>query len=159
MRHRTLSFLLLFVLLLPFGSSFAFQFTDTQGHSQTLAAYKGKWLLVNFWATWCPPCRAEIPDLVALHNQYHNRKFAVLGIAMDYDSAQQVTDFVHTMHISYPIVLGDERMASQIGQVEGLPTSYLFDPTGKIAAMQVGALSRSDIEQYINSHSNPVSHK
>ena len=156
MRQRILTVLLFASLMLPFSSSFAFQFTDTQGHSQTLAAYKGKRLLVNFWATWCPPCRAEIPDLIALHNQYHNNKFAVLGVAMDYDSAQQVADFVHKMHISYPIVLGDEKLASEVGQVEGLPTSYLFNPQGKIVAMQVGALSREDIEHYIDNHSTPI---
>ena len=108
-------------------------------------------MLVNFWATWCPPCRAEIPELIALHNA-NIARLAVIGIAMDYDDPKQVISFVHDTHINYPIVLGNESMANQIGQVEGLPTSYLYNPEGKIVATQVGGLTRAVVEDYMNSH-------
>ncbi len=143
---------ILFALLLTLASStsMAFNFTDTQGHQQNLADYRGKWVLVNFWATWCPPCRAEIPDLIALHNQYHSTKLVVIGVAMDYDNPTQVTQFAREMQITYPIVLGNSKISQQVGDVQGLPTSYLYNPQGKIVAYQVGALTRTAVESYIN---------
>ena len=146
---------ILFALLLTLTStaSMAFNFTDTQGHPQNLASYHGKWVLVNFWATWCPPCRAEIPDLIALQKQYQNGKLTIIGIAMDYDSPAQVSDFVRQMHINYPIVLGNDLIAQQVGEVQGLPTSYLFDPQGKIVAYQVGPLTKEAVAGYIDKHS------
>jgi thiol-disulfide isomerase/thioredoxin len=110
-------------------------------------------VLVNFWATWCPPCRAEIPDLIALYKG-NTARLAVIGIAMDYDDPKQVISFAHDMHINYPIVLGNEAIANQIGQIEGLPTTYLYNPEGKIVATQVGALTRSVVEDYMNAHTN-----
>lgn len=131
-------------------SAWAFSFTDTKGHTQSLDAYKGKWVLVNFWATWCPPCLEEIPDLIALHEKYSKTKLVVIGIAMDYRDPKQVTEFADSMFISYPIVLGNANIASQIGEVQGLPTSYLYNPEGKIVAYQVGALTKAAVEKYIN---------
>lgn len=143
--------LTLIALLLLTTSAWAFNFTDINGHPQNLDAYKGKWVLVNFWATWCPPCLAEIPDLISLQTQYSKTRLVIVGVAMDYENAQQVTDFVKHMHINYPIVLGNDQIAAQVGEVQGLPTSYLFNPAGKIVAYQVGALSKSVVENYINS--------
>ncbi|MDA8225412.1 MAG: TlpA disulfide reductase family protein [Betaproteobacteria bacterium] len=153
MLKRVLAFI---VLATVCASAWSFDVTDTQGHRHTLADYKGKWVLVNFWATWCPPCRAEIPDLIALHNQYRNSKLEVLGIAMEYNDPNEVTRFAQSMHISYPIVLGNDAIASQIGQVQGLPTSYLYNPQGKIVAYQVGALTREAVEHYINTSHAPA---
>ncbi|BBP01068.1 TlpA disulfide reductase family protein [Sulfuriferula nivalis] len=142
--------LVILALSLMTTSVWAFSFTDTKGHTQSLDAYKGKWVLVNFWATWCPPCLEEIPDLIALHEKYSKTKLVVIGIAMEYQDPKQVIDFADSMFISYPIVLGTPRIASQIGQVEGLPTTYLFNPEGKIVAYQVGALTKEAVEKYIN---------
>lgn len=142
--------LVIIALSLMTTSVWAFSFTDTKGHTQSLDAYKGKWVLVNFWATWCPPCLEEIPDLIALHDKYSKTKLAVIGIAMDYRDPKQVTEFADSMFISYPIVLGDANIAAQIGEVQGLPTSYLFNPEGKIVAYQVGALTKAAVEKYIN---------
>lgn len=158
MLKRVVFGLIAILLMGTLSSAWAFNLTDTQGHGQSLAAYKGKWVLVNFWATWCPPCRAEIPDLIALHNANISR-LAVIGIAMDYDDPKQVIGFAHDMHINYPIVLGNETVANQIGQVEGLPTSYLYNPEGKIVATQVGGLTRAVVEDYINSHTTSHSKK
>ena len=132
------------------SSAWAFSFTDTKGQTQSLDAYKGKWVLVNFWATWCPPCLEEIPDLISLHDKYSKTKLVVIGIAMDYRDPKQVTEFADSMFISYPIVLGNAKIASQIGQVQGLPTTYLYNPEGKIVAYQVGALTKAAVESYIN---------
>ncbi|OGU48659.1 MAG: thioredoxin, partial [Hydrogenophilales bacterium RIFOXYA1_FULL_63_33] len=118
------------------------------GKTHTLDGYKGKWVLVNFWATWCPPCQEEIPDLIALHGEKKNN-LVVIGIAMDYRNAKQVTDFADGLLVDYPIVLGNAQVASQIGPVQGLPTTYLYNPDGKMVAQQVGAITRESVESFI----------
>ena len=129
-------------------SAQAFTLTDTNGKTHRLADYKGKWVLVNFWATWCPPCLEEIPDLIALHENQKNN-LIVIGVALDYRDAKQVTDFAQSMQVSYPIVLGNPKLTSQIGPVDGLPTSYLYNPAGKLVAHQVGAVTKEAVEDYI----------
>jgi thiol-disulfide isomerase/thioredoxin len=126
----------------------AFNLKDSKGHNHSLAQYKGKWVLVNFWATWCPPCLEEIPDLSALHENKQNN-LVVLGVAMDYRDPRQVLDFADQLMVSYPIILGDYKLAEQIGAVPGLPTTYLYNPQGKLVAYNVGALTRAAVERYI----------
>jgi thiol-disulfide isomerase/thioredoxin len=138
------------ILLLSFQVQ-AFQFQDTAGKIHKLENYKGRWVLVNFWATWCPPCLKEIPDLIALHE---NRKdIMVIGVAMDFGDSQVVMDFVRSMSITYPIVLGDRKIASQLDEISLLPSTYFFDPEGNPAARQLGIISREDIEKFIESKS------
>lgn len=126
----------------------AFSLTDTDGKTHKLTDYKGKWVLVNFWATWCPPCLEEIPDLVALYENKRNN-LIVIGVAMDYRNPKQVTDFAQSMDVSYPIVLGTSKLASQVGPVDGLPTSYLYNPAGKLVAHQLGGVTKEGVEDYI----------
>jgi thiol-disulfide isomerase/thioredoxin len=139
---------LLFMLVASWAQAADFRVTDTDGKTHTLSGYKGKWVLVNYWATWCPPCLEEIPDLIALHENKKNN-LVVIGVAMDYRNAKQVTDFAEGMMVNYPIVLGTPEVASQIGPVQGLPTTYLFDPNGKIVAQQVGLITREAVEGFI----------
>ena len=127
-----------------------FVFRDMQGSAQRLSDYKGKWVLLNFWATWCPPCLEEIPDLVEMHNARKDKDFVVIGVAMS-SSSDSVIAFTRQMEISYPIVLGNDRIAAQIGRVDALPTSYLYDPTGKLVSYQTGMVTRDAIESYIRS--------
>ena len=127
-----------------------FKVTDTNGKTHSLSGYKGKWVLVNYWATWCPPCLEEIPDLIALHGNKKNN-LVVIGVAMDYRNAKQVTDFAEGLLVEYPIVLGTPQIISQIGPVQGLPTTYLFNPEGKMVAQQVGLITRASVENYIAS--------
>jgi len=141
-------------LLLALAASWAqaadFRVTDTEGKSHSLSGYKGKWVLVNYWATWCPPCLEEIPDLIALHENKKNN-LVVLGVALDYRNAKQVTDFADGLLVSYPIVLGSPKVTNQIGPVQGLPTTYLFNPEGKLVAHQSGLITREAVEGYIAS--------
>jgi len=139
---------LLLALLASWAHAGGFTLTDTNGKTHTLDGYKGKWVLVNFWATWCPPCQEEIPDLIALHGEKKNN-LVVIGIAMDYRNAKQVTDFADGLLVDYPIVLGNAQIASQIGPVQGLPTTYLYNPDGKMVAQQVGAITRESVESFI----------
>ena len=146
---------LLFVCLLTAALNTAaaeFTLTDTKGHVHHLSDYKGKWVLVNFWATWCPPCLEEIPDLISLYNAHKDKDLMIIGLSLDAAAAKKsVLNFIKKQAISYPIVLGDYNMAAKIGEVEGLPTTYIFDPSGKLVARQAGVITRSDVEKYIGS--------
>jgi thiol-disulfide isomerase/thioredoxin len=125
----------------------SFTLTDTDGRSHSLSAYRGKWLIVNFWATWCAPCLEEIPDLVAIKES--RKDIEVIGIAMEFQDARQVVQFADGMFVNYPIVLGDRAISRSIGQVEGLPTTFIYDPQGKLAERHVGKITRKQIERLI----------
>jgi peroxiredoxin len=127
----------------------SFSVRDTQGTAHTLAQYRGKWVLVNFWATWCPPCVEEIPELSALYDARNRRDLVILGVALEYADAQGVIDFAATHGMSYPLVLGSERIVAQFGQVKALPVTYLYDPRGKLALRRIGPISREEIEAVI----------
>ena len=150
--RATLRALLVALLLLAPFSAVAHEFVlkDTQGQMQRLSDYRGKWVLVNFWATWCPPCLEEIPDLIALHNAHKDTDMVVLGIALEYATPKAVTDFAAKHAIPYPVILGDHKMAAQVGEVNALPTTILFDPTGKPTVHQEGMVTRESVEEYIH---------
>ncbi len=137
------------------GTSTAFELVDSRGKHHKLSQYKGKWVLVNYWATWCPPCLEEIPDLQALHNNARNN-LVVLGVAMEYQNPNQVLDFAKRLRITYPVILGEGQSTEQIGPVRGLPTTYLFDPAGKQVAYNVGLLTREAVENYIADKKKPT---
>jgi thiol-disulfide isomerase/thioredoxin len=143
--------LLAALLALPAAAADEFAFKDTRGQVQRLSDYRGKWVLVNFWATWCPPCLDEIPDLIALHNAHKDKDLVVLGIALEYASAKGVIDFAAKHALTYPVILGDQKMATQLGHGGALPTTILFDPSGKAAGYQDGAVTRAMVEEYIQS--------
>ena len=148
MIKRTL--VLFFCMMLLLSVSFqakAFKFQDSTGKIHTLADYKGKWVLINFWATWCPPCLEEIPDLIALYESRDD--VMVIGIAMDYADPKDVMEYVDAMSISYPTVLGDRSIAAQIEDLSMLPSTYLFNPLGQPAARQIGLITREEIEAFM----------
>lgn len=128
----------------------AFTVTDMQGEVHRLSDYRGKWVLVNYWATWCPPCLEEVPDLVMLYDQYKDRNLMVIGVAQQYKNRQEVAGFVDDMLMSYPIVLGDAAVNAQFGKDEILPTTFIYSPQGKLVKTKRGLISRDYIEQLVS---------
>ena len=131
---------------LPAGAE-EFSVQDMSGKTHALADYKGHWVLVNFWATWCPPCLEEIPDLIAL--QEKRKDVVVIGVAMEYRNAKEVSKFVDENLMSYPIVLGDDKTVRQFGSVSILPTTYFYNPAGKLVRTQRGMVTRQTIDKVL----------
>lgn len=138
----------LIALLLAFSLSAradGWSLKDTAGVRYSLSGLQGKWVLVNFWAPWCPMCIQEIPELASL--QQAHRDLQVIGVAVMYKNRNEVTDMVTKQSISYPVVFGNEDTAGYFGGIVGLPTSFLYSPTGKLLGRHSGPLSKVEIEQ------------
>ena len=122
-----------------------FTLQSLDGERYTLSKLRGKVVLVNFWATWCPPCRQEIPALTRLHSGYKERDFMVLGISLDDLSPEQIKNFARNYKISYPVLHGPRSELSAItrayGGIQAVPTSFLIDKQGNIRAQYIGARS------------------
>jgi thiol-disulfide isomerase/thioredoxin len=123
-----------------------FVLKDATGKVHTLSQYKGKWVFVNYWATWCPPCLEEVPDLVALYDSRKNKDVMILGVAFDFESAAEVAEYVDDMLMSYPIVLGDDETIRQIGSAEVLPTTYIYNPLGRLIKTKRGKVTKQYLE-------------
>jgi peroxiredoxin len=112
-----------------------FTLTDLQGKTWSLRELKGKVVLVNFWATWCPPCRKEMPDLNALYQRFKDQGFVVLAISDE--DADKVKPFIAERNISYPVMLDPGRKVNELFQVEGIPKSFVYDREGKLVAQSI----------------------
>jgi len=150
------------------SSDVSLSFNDTHGNNISLKlpctdncvpSLKGKVVLVNFWATWCDPCRGEIPSLIEFQRKYADKGFTLLGIAMDDDGAKVVEPFVKNtkfdvsgqkMTMNYPIVIGSDSVADKFGGLIGYPTSVLLTRDGKIVKRIIGPVSSEDFQQIRN---------
>ncbi len=117
----------------------AFVLENLTGKKSTLADYKGKLLLVNFWATWCIPCRQEMPSMEALWQKYKEQGLVVIAISLDEDAKSRVESFKKIFKLSFPILLDPQAIASDAYKVSGVPASYLIDRKGNIIARIVGS--------------------
>ncbi len=136
----------------------AFGLDDLTGKKVTLASYRGKAVLINFWATWCGPCRIETPWLIELRNKYAAQGFEILGVDTEGDDLQKsdtagwakdkaaVGKFVAQMKVPYPVMVDGDSISRDYGGLDDLPTSFFVDRKGTVVATQVGLTSESEIE-------------
>ncbi len=127
-----------------------FELEGLDGKTYRLSDYRGKWVLVNYWATWCPPCREELPELEVFHANHKDHNAVVLGVAMERISKERLQKFVDEQFLSYPILMMNPAATTELGRVPGLPTSYLIDPQGELAARQVGPVTLKELEAFID---------
>jgi len=122
--------------------------TDLDGNAVSLADYHGQVVLVNNWATWCPPCRAEMPVLDAFHDEHASQGFSIIAVDAG-EPAADVRRFAESMELSFPVWLDPEMTAIRAFRNDGLPSSYVVDADGKVVLAWNGAISREMLEQYV----------
>ena len=119
-----------------------FELTTLDGRKVKLSDYRGKKVILNFWATWCPPCRAEIPDMDKFYSSYKDKDIVILGVNLTKAEQDQtsVKSFIKEYGVTYPIPLDKESLAAEMYQVSAIPTSYIIDPQGTIIQKIVGPM-------------------
>jgi thiol-disulfide isomerase/thioredoxin len=132
-----------------------FTLEDLSGKKVSLASFKGRPLIVDFWATWCGPCKVEIPWFEKLHDQYSSQGLEILGVSTDdldrddpaklFTEKRDISDFVTKMHMNYPILLGADAVEDLYG-IDAMPTTFFIDRNGKVVASTVGLTPRAEIE-------------
>jgi cytochrome c biogenesis protein CcmG/thiol:disulfide interchange protein DsbE len=126
-----------------------FSLASLDGKTLKLSDFHGKAVLLNFWATWCEPCKIEMPWFVELQKKYEAQGFTVLGVAMDDASPSDIADFAKKMGVNYPIVIGKEAVGDQYGGIPYLPSTFYIGRDGKVVQRVFGLVSRSEIESNI----------
>jgi len=126
-----------------------FTLKDADGNPVNLTDYRGKVVLVNFWATWCGPCEVEIPWFVEFEQKYRDQGFAVLGLSMDDDGWKAVRPYIASHKINYRVMIASEVVSQQFGDIDSLPTSFVLDRQGRIATNHVGLVDKRDYQNEI----------
>jgi thiol-disulfide isomerase/thioredoxin len=126
-----------------------FAFTSLEGKTVAMKDLASKVVIVDFWATWCGPCREEIPHLNELYSELKGRGLEIVGISMDTDGTDGVKDFARQFRIQYPIVMGDEKVAESFGGIMGLPTTFIIDRKGRIAKKYIGLPPGEDMARIV----------
>lgn len=111
--------------------------------------FKGKWIIVNYWATWCPPCVEEIPELNAFHKKHHLNDAVVLGVNIEKDDLEYVKEFVRDFKIVYPILIATDGVSSPYGPLQAIPTTFILDKHGKLIKTIVGIVTMESLEKII----------
>ena len=124
----------------------SFELKDTAGTTHSLESHRGKWVLLNLWATWCAPCVSEMPELESLSKAHSN--LVVIGLAVDGRNSERIKQFAEKLHVSYPIVAGDTEMTKQF-KPRGYPTSLPFDGSGNLVFVKPGAITQAEVESVL----------
>lgn len=131
------------------------EFIDLNGKTVKLSDFRGKWVVVNYWATWCPPCVKEIPELVAFHEAHAKKDAVVLGVNHQEDAIAEVKKFADDRFVNYPVVRSKGKLGSgtPFGTLKGLPTTFMVTPEGEVVAARTGLVDQAVLEKFINDNS------
>ena len=127
----------------------AFQLKDVDGVEFDSSQLKGKVVIIDFWATWCPPCRMEVPHFQALHEQYGDKGLAMVGISLDSEGAYTVKPFMANNKVTYTMLIGDQNIANEYGGIRAIPTTFVVDRSGKVVKKYTGYRDQSVFEDDI----------
>ena len=133
------------------NANFNFTLKDSNGATVRLSDYKGKVVLLNFWATWCGPCKVEIPEFVEAYNKYRDKGFVILGVlSEDEPTAKDLQDFMGEFKMNYPVLQANAELAESFGPLWALPTSFIIDRQGQVCSKHMGPVSKEALEREIS---------
>jgi len=152
------------MLILVFGIAVAaaeplseFSLPDLDGRQQTLMPYKGKWIVINYWATNCAPCLKEIPELERFYLGHRDEDAVVVGVNYEDIKLSWLKDFIGSMKMTYPVLRAEPDTPTPFGAIRVLPTTVIVSPDGEVAGMQAGAVTAKTIDEFIrNNQANPT---
>ena len=126
-----------------------YELPDLNDQMQSLDQYKGKWVVVNYWATWCSTCAKELPDLISLYEDNKAGDIAVVGINFEIIGLDRLKNFVTKQSIPYTVFRTEPVRMTPLGSVPALPATYIIDPNGEVVAGQIGIVTQKDLEEFI----------
>jgi peroxiredoxin len=156
MRSKRVWSFAVIMMLLALSQSFAqkapnFKLKAQDGSVVELAKLKGKVVVVNFWATWCGPCRKEIPGFMEVYKEYKEKGLEIVGVSLDQQGWGVVKTYLERMPISYPVVVGDADLAEAYGGIDAIPATFIIDKKGNVAKRHIGYMSKPDFEKIVKS--------
>lgn len=150
-----MKFALLFVLTgfmslgLADQKTYELSLTDINGQQQTLSQYRGKWVIINYWSTTCPPCVKEMPELSAFHKQHKDKDAVVIGVNFEDISIIWIKEFFNRVAVDYPIWLAGASPFTPFGKIIALPTTFIITPDGQVAGRHTGAITKQALDIFI----------
>ena len=146
---RIFTGLFLAAIMVTNASAVEMPLVGIDGKNINLSDFQGNWVVVNYWATWCPPCIEEMPELQAFHDDNIDKGAMVIGINTELVSKQQLESFLNKLSITFPIFRSRPEQKSELGFIPGLPTTFLVSPKGEVVARQIGPVTRIMLEKFI----------